>query len=137
MRRTSGSLAFARQRPRIPFSASRSRVRNRAATAREPVRRLPDLNPKNARTSFFNRLVGHSEAVSGPPHGRITDRTHAALSETPQPPNLDPDSTVWNTEPVHTRVIGPYHLLQCIGQGGMGEVWLAEQQQPIRRRVAL
>lgn len=33
--------------------------------------------------------------------------------------------------------IGPYHLLSVIGQGGMGEVWLAEQKQPVRRRVAL
>jgi tetratricopeptide (TPR) repeat protein len=34
-------------------------------------------------------------------------------------------------------MIGPYHLLEPIGQGGMGEVWLAEQQHPVRRRVAL
>lgn len=34
-------------------------------------------------------------------------------------------------------VIGAYHLLQRIGEGGMGEVWLAEQKQPVRRRVAL
>jgi eukaryotic-like serine/threonine-protein kinase len=34
-------------------------------------------------------------------------------------------------------VIGRYHLLQMIGEGGMGEVWLAEQKQPVRRRVAL
>ncbi|MBV8672242.1 MAG: serine/threonine protein kinase, partial [Acidobacteriaceae bacterium] len=34
-------------------------------------------------------------------------------------------------------VIGPYHLLEVIGQGGMGEVWLAEQTRPVRRRVAL
>jgi eukaryotic-like serine/threonine-protein kinase len=33
--------------------------------------------------------------------------------------------------------IGPYHLLQKIGEGGMGEVWVAEQQKPIHRRVAL
>src|SRR5678810_103027 len=38
----------------------------------------------------------------------------------------------------HTgTVIGPYHLLERLGEGGMGEVWLAEQTEPIRRRVAL
>ena len=36
-----------------------------------------------------------------------------------------------------STVIGPYHLLQIIGLGGMGTVWLAEQKQPVRRRVAV
>src|SRR5512136_1792857 len=35
------------------------------------------------------------------------------------------------------RTVGPYHLLQKIGEGGMGEVWVAEQHKPIHRRVAL
>ncbi len=35
------------------------------------------------------------------------------------------------------RQIGPYKLLQKIGEGGMGEVWMADQEEPIRRRVAL
>jgi serine/threonine protein kinase len=34
-------------------------------------------------------------------------------------------------------VIGPYKLLQQIGEGGMGVVYMAEQEHPVRRRVAL
>jgi tetratricopeptide (TPR) repeat protein/serine/threonine protein kinase len=34
-------------------------------------------------------------------------------------------------------VIGPYKLLQQIGAGGMGTVFMAEQTQPVQRRVAL
>ncbi len=34
-------------------------------------------------------------------------------------------------------VIGPYKLLQTIGEGGMGTVYMAEQTQPVRRVVAV
>jgi serine/threonine protein kinase/WD40 repeat protein len=34
-------------------------------------------------------------------------------------------------------VIGPYKLLQQIGEGGMGTVFMAEQTQPVKRKVAL
>ena len=34
-------------------------------------------------------------------------------------------------------LIGPYKLLQKIGEGGCGVVYMAEQEEPVRRRVAL
>jgi len=33
--------------------------------------------------------------------------------------------------------VGPYKLLERIGEGGCGVVYVAEQMQPVRRRVAL
>jgi serine/threonine protein kinase/tetratricopeptide (TPR) repeat protein len=43
-------------------------------------------------------------------------------------------------EPITERpgtIIGPYKLLEQIGEGGFGVVYMAEQQAPIRRKVAL
>ncbi|HKB01634.1 MAG TPA: protein kinase [Gemmataceae bacterium] len=40
-------------------------------------------------------------------------------------------------ESVGTMIASKYKLLELIGEGGMGEVWVADQLEPIRRRVAL
>jgi serine/threonine protein kinase/tetratricopeptide (TPR) repeat protein len=36
-----------------------------------------------------------------------------------------------------TIVAGRYKLLECIGEGGMGTVWMAEQREPVKRLVAV
>jgi serine/threonine protein kinase len=51
----------------------------------------------------------------------------------------EPPSTVLGATPPERvgSVIGCYKLLQQIGEGGFGVVYMAEQEQPVRRVVAL
>ena len=56
------------------------------------------------------------------------------------PPASGPELPRTMDEPTTERpgtVIGPYKLLQQIGEGGMGVVFMAEQTEPVRRKVAL
>jgi tetratricopeptide (TPR) repeat protein len=60
------------------------------------------------------------------------------MGDAPNPPEQSGEQST-AAEPIHrgSTVVGAYHLLQRVGEGGMGEVWLADQTRPVRRQVAL
>ena len=62
-------------------------------------------------------------------------RVEAALAEYARSGEMPAESSM-RIVPTSPN-IGRYKLLQRIGEGGMGEVWLAEQSKPILRQVAL
>jgi serine/threonine protein kinase/tetratricopeptide (TPR) repeat protein len=67
-----------------------------------------------------------------------SSRAGGFLESPASAPVGDPYPTV--DDPIAERpgtVIGPYKLLQRIGEGGMGSVFMAEQTHPVQRKVAL
>ena len=66
-------------------------------------------------------------------------KAHFAAGSFLDPPGEDLDATA-DSSPIAERsgtVIGRYKLLQNIGEGGFGVVFMAEQREPVHRKVAL
>jgi serine/threonine protein kinase len=52
-------------------------------------------------------------------------------------PAVDGGRTEVESQQAPAPMLGRYKLLEKIGEGGFGEVWMAEQREPVKRRVAL
>jgi WD40 repeat protein/serine/threonine protein kinase len=60
-----------------------------------------------------------------------------AADQTAETPETTGHQLNWPERPVAGQRYGPYRVIRLVGEGGMGDVYLAEQEEPIRRRVAL
>src|SRR5262249_1322349 len=64
-------------------------------------------------------------------------RQPASVLNRPLGNGLDQTRPYLPNDQVGAVIAGRYKLLEEIGEGGMGTVWVAEQTQPVRRKVAL
>ncbi len=84
------------------------------------------------RTSTTHRSAADVEAGDASPDGATHLADEGTTTFTPgSPTDAGPIADGPGTR------IGPYLLLQKIGEGGMGTVYMAEQSHPIRRKIAL
>jgi tetratricopeptide (TPR) repeat protein/serine/threonine protein kinase len=92
--------------------------------------------PEAERPAFLDEACGGNSAVRQ--RLDVLLRAHANPGSFLKAPARDVAATI--DEPTGERpgsVIGPYKLLEQIGEGGFGVVFMAEQTQPVRRKVAL
>src|SRR5262245_25288494 len=65
---------------------------------------------------------------------RAHDKAGGFLADSPALADVTVDRSIAESP---GTVIGPYKLLEQIGEGGMGTVWMAQQTEPVKRLVAL
>jgi len=96
-----------------------------------------DLDSAEDRAAYLERACGGDPGLRARVETLLAahGRAEGFLESPAVVPTADPD-TRGPVEGVGT-VIGPYRLMEELGEGGMGVVYVAEQTQPVRRKVAL
>ncbi len=89
------------------------------------------------RAAYLDRACGNDPQLRAEIENLLLhDQAMGSFLESPPPELVATADIVLNLEkPGDT--IGPYKLLQQLGEGGMGVVYLAERQHPVKQRVAL
>lgn len=94
---------------------------------REAFEHFLDLDP-GARRSFMDDLELDRPALALRVR-RLVGALEKAESLEPTPPGA--------SRSLELTEVGPYRLIERLGEGGMGVVYLAQQSEPVRRRVAI
>jgi serine/threonine protein kinase len=110
----------------------------------DPAARAQYLNanvPDAEQRARVQRLLAAHDAAGGfleqPPEDMHLTCSAADLASTRTVSPNTAEHGEPSVEQAGEFIAGKYKLLQQIGEGGMGSVWMADQTEPVRRRVAV
>lgn len=86
--------------------------------------------------SFLNKACGGDIALRASVERLLRAQAELGTFQDGPPPPVG-STEVSPTAEITGTVIGVYKLLEQIGEGGMGIVWMAQQSEPVKRTVAL
>ncbi len=115
-------------------------MRHSTTSVRSIFGRVLEIESPAERAAYLNEACGDNADLRSEVDSLLEAIDQAGnFMKQPVAPAIEAGTT--SDEPSITErpgtVIGPYKLLQQIGEGGMGVVYMAEQQEPVRRKVAL
>ncbi len=97
-----------------------------------------DCQSPEERAAYLDRVCGNNADLRAKIEALL--QAHHEAGDFLRGPAASSDVAATGNRPSHEQpgtIIGPYKLLEQIGEGGMGVVYMADQQAPVRRRVAL
>src|SRR6516164_2008866 len=95
------------------------------------------IESPQARADYIKQVCGDDRALFDRVGTLLRAQEEAPSFLEAPPPGIGATVDVPTLNEKPGTVIGPYKLLQQIGEGGMGTVFMAEQTQPVQRKVAL
>jgi len=115
-----------RDGPMTPENLARLRELFKAALAQ----------PREARTAFVEGACPDDPALQADLRALLQADAQADAEHFMDAPPIDLDAEPYKP-PEQVQQVGPYHLLRMLGQGGMGQVYLARREAPFKHYVAL
>ena len=100
-----------------------------------------ELESAEQRAAYLQKVCGDNASLRQQIENLIASSEKAGNFLRTQSPTKklahDPQPSPFTPSEKAGTVIGRYKLLEPLGEGGFGEVWAAEQREPVKRRVAL